>query len=260
MLVACKTKLSAGGSRLTVVGGDRPLLIAAGWGRGLAAYDLKGNIVWKKSLPKIQKLCDLSWRNVRLVGVGLDASSYRVLQAETGDEIANFRGVRAVFASSGQDAVLRVSDKRIEFSRLMERATWSHRLESFGVLAAAFSPDSLTYSEVGRHVICRDLNGSEVWRHVPRTGWHVLHLAWNTDNNAWAALDWHYEKGGKLQLLEFAVDGKRRVVKEFTQRAAAYGFFPSGTKFVSTEGAILSSSDGTEIWRFQYNRRAAAES
>jgi hypothetical protein len=251
LLVARATKLSPGGSRLAVVGGASPVLVAAGWGRGLAAYDSKGNVIWNKSLPKIQKVRDLSWRNVRLVGVGLDASSYRVLQAETGDEIAIFRGVREIFASPREDAVLRVFDKRIEFSRLMERATWTHPLESFGVLAAAFGPDSVTYSEVGKHVICRDFTGSEMWRYAPRFGWHVLHLAWNTENKAWAALNWHYEENGGLELLEFPLDGKRRVVKEFKPRAPSYEFFPSGTKFVSADGAVCSSSDGAEIWRFR---------
>src|SRR5689334_3797177 len=96
-----ETTLDFGGPRLAMGPSANPLVATGSWRRGITAYAARhGGLLWSRpDLKCIQQACDLSDDKQPLIGVGLEAGSYYILRADTGENYSKLAGITSIYAS-----------------------------------------------------------------------------------------------------------------------------------------------------------------
>jgi len=121
--------------------------------------------------------------------------------------------------------------------------------ESFGVLSAAFSEDSVVLSEAGKDVRCFNLaSGTEVWTHHPELN-HFLELSYCSAAGKFYGIRWPTVHNGNLE--RFSSAGE---VEESTTFGRAWEaiFCCSGNRLITNEGAVFDVASGRLIHRLPF--------
>src|SRR5262245_36008461 len=184
-----------GGSRIAL-SDELDLLVAGAYQRhGLVAYCPKrGVVLWaRKELKKVQSL-SFSTDGTRLY-CGREGFPCEVIDAKSGDTVTQLRGTRTVVESPWEP--IRLHDRRKPaVEDLQGKKLFSLPRLSFAFLDVAFAPGRLLVTESGGPVRCFSTqSGAELWRFLPNTGAHVLHLAYRSHDDSVVGVEWPYEHG-----------------------------------------------------------------
>jgi hypothetical protein len=250
MLAAFPTVLDFGGTRLCVIPSSPLVLVAAAYHvHGVCAYDVEGNRIWqRKDLKKAQNIQAAQDDDGRWVlSVGREESSLAVLRAGDGATVGEARGVKRVFGG-GRVSLHALRSRAVRLVSPQPSWNWRTGLHSFAVLAAAFSPDEVVFSEAAGALRCFSLAGREQWAWAPTSGMHVMNVCWCDSSDGWLAAVWPYEKGGPHQFVR--VDRKGRETILFEVEGAEHAFLGNGEFVVSSDG-VIRDLKGRIVWRFQ---------
>lgn len=228
------TVLDYGGKRLVVDNEGKYCVAAAYQVYGIACYDVKdGRLCWQHKNLKNAQVLTVS-RNGNYVFCGFDDKPCVALDVRNGAEVAQFRGVRAVYESLYQP--IRLLDKlKPEITGDDGTRIFKFNRSTFALLAVSFSPDSFCISEAGGYVRCFDLNlRVERWRYIPAQGNHVLKLQYSDRTDFYYGVEWPYQYGGDKKLIRLNPwSGETDVVCNLGQ--------PSETEFCQTGYYLLTS-------------------
>jgi len=248
------TVLDFGGTRLAIIPGKKPAVIAGAYNvHGVCAYSaLDGRLLWqRKDLKKVQYVCWLGGgRGTQQVGVGFDSRAFQLLELRSGRTISSLRAVRELYPTRYAGVALQVGKSSISLCSLPDWSIlWKQALRSFGVLHAAIGPRSVVFSEAGGSLRCFDIEGRALWEWAPGPGKHVLRTAWSESSDTWLAIEWPYEKGGPDTLVVLDRDGhpiSRRAIGD----VAECEFFAGGRYVVTSEGQVLRTPRLQPSWKF----------
>ena len=239
------TTLDFGGTRLAITSDGQHCIVGAYRRHGIAAYAARtGQEVWRrKDLKKVQDI-HVSLDDSQLY-CGFQGASYHILDRETGQTKAKWRGVKDVWESAYERLLL------IEKHDLILRAHDDTRIGAiprvtFAILSVAFGPRSACVSESGGPVRCfHTQNCDEMWRFIPEPGKHVLRLAYCQATNCFVGVIWPYEHGGSMALIEFAANsGIAREMANLDEPAESE-FFGRGSRLVTSDGRVWNVPNGT---------------
>jgi hypothetical protein len=257
LVAELETILDFGGQRLALCGSETPLVVAGAWGRhGIRAYGVDGRELWqRKDLRQPQQISAAA--RGALAVVCFDDRSMHVLAAESGDTVAKVRGARrfydSPFAAKGlvemYGHVGLVDTDRWQLC-------WRAPVEGFAILSAAAAPDSFAVADVVHlvadrrsSVSCLDLGGGVLWRWTAPPQVNCPALAWDAERAEWAGLLNDVTNERPDTLVRWSRDGE--VV--FEHPLALYHvaeFMRTGRYFVTSEGEVRDSRDGTVVWQF----------
>lgn len=193
-----------GGRRVTLVPGERPVVVAGAYTRhGVCGYDLSGERLWQdRSRSNVQILTALAGGRV---AVSYNRSPTRVLEAATGEEVRSLRGVLRVIALT-PDLSLGVSGG---WCRLLDAS-----LDPLGPLGprimtglnpawlAAGDGEHLAVSGIGGPLRFLDLEGRE----RASVAGHFRHVVRDPVTATWVLV--RFSDDGQTSLLRLSDDGE----------------------------------------------------
>jgi hypothetical protein len=242
-LATFSTIMDAGGTRLAVAPDGRNCIAAAYHVEGIAGYTAcDGKEAWRrKDLKKTQTVrVSLDGRRVYAC---FDNRSCQVLNRETGKTIKTWPGVRHVWESPYQPAML-LEKRTLVLQSPDEKKIASIPAETFAVLCVAFGPGLVCVSESGGPLRCLDVQtGEERWRFQEK-GQHFLELAFAEHVQAFVGVCWPYERGGSFRLLRF--EPRSGAPSDVTElgKAGEFVFCLRGTRLLCSDGSVLDSATG----------------
>ena len=157
-----ETILDFGGRRLALTPDGR-ICIACSFHHGLAAYSVPdGRVLWhRRDFRKVQQVT-LS-ASGREIYCGVDESLVHIVEAETGSALGKVARASEIVSSqvSPHELVVKRDKYVVQGPGELEIPT-----NSFALLDAAFSPESVCLSEPKTGIRCIDLaSGSLLWHH-----------------------------------------------------------------------------------------------
>jgi hypothetical protein len=253
LLSTFDTVLDFGGERLALIGGEKPVLVAAAYhALGLVGYDaISGGVLWaRKDLKKVQHI---AVSNSEQLLVGFEGQRFRRINPRTGNEVSSSREVKHAYAGPSPNDEVHVLGGRRPAIGLWDRSAraylWRRPRETFGVLGVAASPAAVLVSEVGGAPRCITRDGEESWRwSSDDKGAHALKVAWHQSAKVWLAVCWNYKIGGALRLVRLSPSGALLGDLEIGNPAETT-FFASGEHLLTTDGDVLDALDGSVTWR-----------
>lgn len=247
------TIFGQGGKRLALIDGPEPLVVAGCFHRGAAGYSIpSGQLLWhRKDIKKLQHLDGLQWEGPKLeVGAGLDAGSYRILNARSGTWLRKTVGVRQSW-SNGSGCRLENGTRVIRLTKGGENITLQKCEGEWGgsVLSASFSSAACAYSLVKGPIHCFDLSGKELWRWKDGAR-HTLSVLWAEHLKRWMAITWNYEVSGKLRMSFIKEDG---TTESSVETGVGLGCIPvaGGRGLVTARSEVVSVPDLKVLWKLQ---------
>ncbi len=240
-----RTTLDFGGTRLAITSDGRHCVVGAYNVYGIAAYSSEtGQEVWRrKDLKKVHYIRISP--NDECVYCGFSGKTFNVLNLATGSTKATWRGVKDVWESAYEPALL-IEKRDLILRTVDNRQIATVPRTTFAVLSVAFGPGRACVSESGGPVRCLDTeNGIEIWRFSPEPGSHFLRLAFCDSIGRFVGIIWPYEHGDPFKLIQFFSESGRPQEITTLPQAAEYEFCRKGAKLVSSDGNIWDVSSGT---------------
>jgi outer membrane protein assembly factor BamB len=118
---------------------------------------------------------------------------------------------------------------------------------SFGLLDAAFGPNTVCISESGGPIRCLDcLTGTELWRYTPSNGSHATRLYYSPVDASFYAVIWHYDRNLFRHLVRFdSGTGQSSRVCDLTSWDEV--FCAATAQVVTASGDIIDLSSGEVV-------------
>lgn len=167
VLTGFDTILDFGGQRLAI-SEDGQICICGAWERyGICAYDTtSGKLLWqRKDLKKPQYLRNLR-ADARYLFVNLEYGASRIIDIQTGEDIARLPSVNSRFDSPYHPFTLLVRSRSLELLNLQTaQRVASIARKDWHVFDVAFTPASILIAD-GRSLNCYDLSGKPQWEYT----------------------------------------------------------------------------------------------
>jgi hypothetical protein len=260
LVATLETILDFGGGRLVLQASPTPVVVAAAYHRhGVVAYGLDGETRWqRKDLKKPQLLEPIPDGTI---SVGMEEKALHLLAASSGETLQTIRGVRRLFHNPYGHLTLAEGRSGSKIVYGYDRTTWSRRwsfsLNSFALLAAAFSPNDILLSEpadipqkTAGAVTCIDPKGTQKWAWEPPANSHVLDLSWSGSVELWMGILWSFQWGGPKTMVAWTSEGEVAQSVEIGE-VVSTAFMGEGQFLATSSGAVLDVPSGREIWAFE---------
>ena len=250
-----KSIMDSGGRRL-VLTLDGRICIAGSWTCGLAAYSVPdGQVLWhKRDIREVQEVT-LS-ASGREVYCGVDSNSVHILATETGTPVGKVARAVTIISSPHDSREMTVKEDKYLIQGGSELEIPA---ASFALHTAAFSPESVCFSEPNAGSRCIDLlTGELLWHHKTI---HFSHAAFNASDKRFYCVTGFdtnpYEKSLVRLVVNFAEC--ERVVK-LGRRCWTEAFTPSGEFLVVARGDVYETSSGTLLGHLDFPQREYPDS
>lgn len=252
-----ETVLSFGGRRLALCDAGGPIVVAAAWERhGVCAYEaLTGEQVWqRKDLKKAQQLTPAGAGE--LVVICLDDRPMHVLDAASGETLAQLRGVRH-FAQSpfGQLGVSALSRVVSLVDTRSWQPEWRAPYHGFAVLDFALAPHGVLASDTSEgtaRLYAFDLAGGPLWQWANPPGTNCRRLTWDDAGGEWVGVLHHVNHRHADTLIRWSRDGRVTTLVPL-DLFVEFEFLPAGGFLVTADtnaGEVRNGASGRAIWTF----------
>jgi len=257
---SCIAKLDTiydfGGRRLAL-SNDGRFCFTASYGRSsVACYDVAtASRKWLQKVLLKTQFISLS-RNGNHLYCGRDDAPCLVMATKDGSTLGKMSNLRRVEDSSYANLQFREPERHEDLGLYSTDGALKARIErtTFAVLSIAFSPNLLLVSESGGPVRCFTLGGTKLWSYLPKSGHHVLRLAYLEACEGYYGVEWPYRKGGSTTLIKFHPESGTILSRVSLSEAPDTTFVQNLCAVVNSEGYVHDVENGRIISKLKFRR------